>query len=179
MTNTWASLTAVLLFSAGVFGAGAAYPQKVNRSDLSQPSPGEIVMAYECRNTYTRMRELEKLLNQNRQAFGALTVDVNKSGNRLDELEAMFTAKSAKSQVGNETYQAALKAKEDYEVAAKGHNALIDKQDALNVKRSKLSDEFFVLNPEYVGKCSGTIFKAKSIILTCKDEQSQWCDLLK
>ena len=45
----------------------------------------------------------------------------------------------------------------------------IDKQDALNEKRSKLSDEFFVLNPEYVGKCSGTTIKECKDFLTARN----------
>ena len=156
-----------------------AVAQQVDRNDRSQPTSGEIAMATECRDTYTRMRELEKLLDANRDENAALDIKVKKSGKTLDELQNLFEKKSAKSQESDEAYQAALAAKRDYEAAAAAHNTLIDEQDQVAKKRTVLTDEFFVVNPNYVTKCSGTIFKALSVILTCKDEQSEWCDLLK
>jgi len=153
--------------------------QQVDRNDLSQPTAGEIAMAAECRDSYTRMRQLEKLLDKNRDAGHAVDIRIKKSGKTLDELKNIFEKKSAKSQQSEAAYQAALAAKEAYEKAAVDHNSIIDEQDQLVKQRSALSDEFFIVNPNYVTKCSGTIFKALSVILTCKDEKSEWCDLLK
>lgn len=163
------------LFAAG----GSAFAQTVNKSDRSQPTPGEIAMATECRDTYTRMRALEKLLDANRDEFSAVDVKIKQSSQKLDELQNIFEKLSALSQTNEEAYQAALKAKTEYEAAAAAHNVLVDEQDAIAAKRVSLSDEFYVVNPNYVGKCSGTIFKYFSVILTCKDEKSEWCDLLK
>lgn len=170
------SVVTVAFIFAGTVNAAA---QQVDRNDRSQPSAGEIAMATECRDTYTRMRELEKLLDANRDENTALDIKVKKSGKTLDELQNLFEKKSAKSEESDEAYQVALAAKKDYEAAAAAHNILIDEQDKLAKKRTVLTDEFFVVNPNYVTKCSGTIFKALSVILTCKDEQSEWCDLLK
>lgn len=167
---------------AGAFmlaGTGGAIAQTVNKKDLSQPTPGEIAMATECRDTYTRMRELEVLLDANRDEIAAFDIKVKKSGQKLDELQNLFEKKSAKSQSSDEAYKAALAAKRDYEAAAIVHNKLIDEQDQIAQKRTSLTDEFFIVNPNYVTKCSGTIFKALSVILTCKDEHSEWCDKLK
>ncbi len=169
-------LGGLLLISAMSSGA---FAQQVDRNDLSQPSPGEIAMAAECRDTYTRMRALEKLLDANRDENTALDIKIKKSGKTLDELQHRFEKMSAKSQESDEAYETALAAKKDYEEAAVAHNKLIDEQDEIAKKRTVLSDEFFVVNPNYVTKCSGTIFKALSVILTCKDEKSEWCDLLK
>jgi septal ring factor EnvC (AmiA/AmiB activator) len=159
--------------------AGTSFAQKVDREDLSEPTPGEIAMAAECRNTHRRMRQLDKLLNESRDELNALGVTISKSEKDLDNLKAAFEQRAAKSQESDEAYQAAVKAKKEYEDAAGEHNKLIDQQDALLLKRTTLTDEFYVVNPNYVAKCSGTVFKAKSIILTCKDERSEWCDLLK
>lgn len=172
----------VVSLVAGVIvlaNAGGLVAQTVNRNDLSQPTAGEIAMAAECRDTYARMRELETLLDANRDKIAAMDIEVKKSGKTLDELQNLFEKKSAKSQTSDEAYKAALAAKRDYETAAIAHNKLIDEQDAVAKSRVSLTDEFFVVNPNYVGKCSGTIFKALSVILTCKDEKSEWCDRLK
>lgn len=159
--------------------AAGAVAQSVNRNDLSQPTAGEIAMATECRDTYSRMRALEVLLDANRDEIAAMDIQVKKSAKTLDELQNLFEKKSAKSQTSDEAYKAALDAKRKYEAAAIEHNKLIDGQDAVAKKRTSMTDEFFVVNPNYVTKCSGTIFKALSVILTCKDEQSEWCDRLK
>ena len=176
MTNHALSFVAGVLLCLPVTSAIA---QTVDRTDLSEPTPGEIAMAAECRDTHRRMRELDKLLDENRDDMNKLTVTISKSEKELDNLQEAFAQRSAKSQESEEAYQAALKAKKEYETAAAEHNKLIDRQDALGTKRTTLSDEFYVVNPNYVNKCSGTVFKAKSIILTCKDEKSVWCDLLK
>ena len=164
---------------AMLIGSAVAAAQQVDKTDLSQPTAGEIAMATECRDTYARMRQLEKLLDANRDENVALDIKVKKSGKTLDELQNLFEKKSADSQKSEEAYQAALAAKKDYEAAAIVHNKLIDEQDQVAKKRTSLTDEYFIVNPNYVTKCSGTIFKALSVILTCKDEQSEWCDLLK
>lgn len=172
----------VIRLAAGVFvlaGATGAVAQSVNKHDLSQPTAGEIAMATECRDTYTRMRALEVLLDENRDEIAAMDIRVKKSAKTLDELQNLFEKKSAKSQTSDEAYKAALAAKREYEAAAVEHNKLIDEQDAVAKKRTVMTDEFFIVNPNYVTKCSGTIFKALSVILTCKDEQSEWCDRLK
>ncbi len=179
MASCWAWIVSIMTAIFVVHGAGKAAAQQVDRDDLSQPTPGEIAMAAECRDTYKRMRELEKILAANRDEIGAMQVNVNRSSQKLDELEAKFKTLANKSQKSKAAYKAALEAKAAYEQAAKGHNALIDKHNELTKKRIKFSDEYFVVNPNYVGKCSGTIFKALSVILTCKDEKSEWCDLLK
>lgn len=160
-------------------GAAGVMAQQVDRNDRSQPTAGEIAMATECRDTYTRMRALERLLDANRDEIAALDIKVKKSAKTLDELQNLFEKQSAKSQDSDEAYQAALQAKKDYEAAAVEHNKLVDEQDQVAKKRTVLTDEFFVVNPNYVTKCSGTIFKALSVILTCKDEQSEWCEKLK
>ena len=162
-----------------LISTGQVLAQQVNRTDHSEPSPGEIAMAAECRDTYERMRALEKELDAHRDEVSAMDIDIKKSGQKLDELENLFKQKSAKSQESDEAYKAALEAKLEYETAASAHNLLIDKQDEMAKTRVGMTDEFFVVNPSYVTKCSGTIFKYKSIILTCKDEESEWCELLK
>lgn len=179
MNDIWAKITAALLVSVFAWSIDSAIAQQVDRNDLSQPSPGEIGLASECRDIYTKMRAVEKRIDAKNNDIGAMDTELSKIGQKLDELEAAFQAKSAKSQESTEAYQAALEAKKAYEEVAVEHNKLIDKQTALGNSRSTLYDEFYVLNPDYVRKCSGTIFKALSVILTCKDEKSDWCDLLE
>ena len=149
-------------------GADGGFAQTVDKTDLSQPTPGEIALATECRDTYGRMRELEKLLDANRDERAVLDIKIKKDAKTLDELQNLFEKHSAKSQESNEAYEAALKAKKEYEAAAAVHNKIIDEQDKIAKKRTALTDEFFVVNPNYVTKCSGTVFKALSVILTCK-----------
>ena len=176
MTNHMARIVVGTVLCAASSGA---FAQTVDRTDTSPATPGEIAMAAECRDLHRRMRELDGLLNENRDEMSKLTLTIKRSGQKLDELEKIFDQKSAKSQEGDDAYAAALKAKNEYESAATEHNKLIDQEEEIAKKRTGLSDEFFVVNPDYVRKCSGTVFKANSIILTCKDESSEWCDLLK
>ena len=75
--------------------------------------------------------------------------------------------------------RAAVEAREHYKKMAGEHNALVDKQIALTAKHNGFADEFNVLNKKYFESCSGRKFNATAVILTCKDEASAWCELLR
>ena len=159
--------------------AASVNAQQVDRNDYSQPTPGEIAMAAECRDTYESMKAVEKKLKANRDEINIQQIKINKFDQQVEEAKADYERKAKDSGKSEKHYQEAIKAREAYEAKANEYNKLIDAEIALKEARTKLNDEFYVLNPNYVRKCSGTIFKALSVILACKDEQSEWCDLLK
>ena len=171
-------LSVALIAASQTVGAQTAEKPEVVHSTID-PTPAEIALATQCRDAYDRMDVVSVHMGTTREALNALTAKMTETGGVLDSAEKNFDEKKALSSASNEDYEAAVKAREHYKKVAGEHNALVDKQITQTARHNGFADEFNDLNGKYYHSCSGRKFNATAVILTCKDEESAWCELLR
>ncbi len=143
------------------------------------PTPAEVALATQCRNAYDKMVSIKEKMAEVRDELNELAAEMTETGGVLDAAEKDFDEKKEKSSQSTAAYDAAVKARDYYREKASEHNALVDKQIAATAMHNMHADEFNDLNKKYYDSCSGRKFNATAVILTCKDEVSAWCDLLR
>ncbi len=170
--------TVLLLAGSQLAAAQAQEKPEVYHSSID-PSPAEVALATECRNAFDRMQAVKDQMTGVRDELNDLSAKMTETGGRVDAAEKDFDGKKEKSSENQAAYDAAVKAREHYQKMAAEHNALVDKQIAATARHNGFADEFNDLNTKYFKSCSGRKFNATAVILTCKDEESPWCDLLR
>lgn len=173
----------VALLIVNLAAVHPASAQELEKPEVYQstidPSPAEVALATECRNAFDRMQDVKSSMQSDRDALNELSARMTETGGQVDAAEKSFDEKKVKSSESQQAYDAAVEAKLKYQKAAEEHNRLVDKQIAVTARHNALADEFNDLNGKYFKSCSGRKFNATAIILTCKDERSAWCDLLR
>ena len=173
----------VAVLSGLVVAAPLVMAQSIQKPELDSstidPTPAEVALATQCRNAYDLMEAIKEKMSAERDELNDLAAKMTETGGELDAAEKDFDEKKEKSSQSQEAYDAAVKARDFYKEKAAEHNALVDKQIAATARHNGHADEFNDLNKKYYDSCSGRKFNATAVILTCKDEASAWCDLLR
>lgn len=175
----YAVLVPLALVSVAQHAAGQTAQKPTIVQTTIDPTPAEVALATQCRDAYDRMQDVKDKMSSVRDNLNELAAKMTETGGILDAAEKDFDTKAEKSSENEAAYKAAVEAREHYKAKATEHNALVDKQIAATAEHNRFADEFNDLNQKYFQSCSGRKFNSTAVILTCKDENSAWCLLLR